>query len=363
MSEELVDGRYRLERVLGRGGMATVYLGRDEELDRPVALKILAEHLAHDDAFRKRFVREAKLAARLSHPNVVQVYDAGEQDDRPYIVMEHVSGETLAHVLAMRGKLPPREAAEIGRQTALGLEDAHAAGLVHRDVKPQNVLVREDGVVKIADFGIARAAEASRLTQLGTVLGTAAYLAPEQALGDEEITPAADVYSLGAVLYEALTGRTPHQFSSLAELAERQRSGAVVPVRDLEPDVAEPLEALIMRCLAREPRFRPASAGEVAAALAPGSADVKTVLATTKPLPTRVTQSIPGRSAWLWIAAAAVVAAIGLALGLANLGRRGSPTASRARTTTAPRVAVVPRGATAAAEARNLAAWLRSHSR
>src|SRR5439155_2005396 len=147
---------------------------------------------------------------------------------------------------------------------------------------------------KIADFGIVRAAEESRLTELGTVLGTAAYLSPEQAQGDE-VTAAADVYSLGAVLYEALTGRTPYQFSSLAELAEQQRSGQVLPVRDLEPSVPDAIEALVMRCLAREPRFRPTSAGEVAAALAREreTADVPTMLAATKPLPARVTRSIP----------------------------------------------------------------------
>jgi serine/threonine-protein kinase len=360
--QAVASGRYRVERTLGHGGMAAVYLARDRELDRPVALKVLAEHLADDETFRGRFVREARLAARLSHANVVQVYDTGEQDGRPYIVMEYVPGETLAQVLAHRRKLPADEVVEIGRQAARGLEHAHAAGLVHRDVKPQNLIVRDDGVVKIADFGIARAAEATKMTQLGTVLGTAAYLAPEQARGDE-VTSAADVYSLGAVLYEALTGRTPHRFSSLAELAEKQRSGQVTPVRDLAPEVPEALEALVMRCLAREPRFRPTSAGEVAAALAdePAAPDLQTLVAETRPLPPRVTRSIPGQSAWLWIAAAAVVAAIGLALGLANLGGGGSSSQPPKRP--APRVTGVPRGTTAADEARNLAAWLRSHSR
>ncbi len=179
--QAVASGRYQVERTLGHGGMAAVYLAHDRELDRPVALKVLAEHLADDDAFRRRFIREAKLAARLSHANVVQVYDTGEEAGRPYIVMECVAGETLARVLERRHKLPVREVREIGRQAALGLEHAHAAGLIHRDVKPQNLLVRDDGVLKIADFGIARAAEVSHLTELGTILGTAAYLAPEQA--------------------------------------------------------------------------------------------------------------------------------------------------------------------------------------
>ena len=190
-------GRYRLERPLGHGGMATVYLAHDVELDRPVAVKLLAESLAGDQAFRRRFLREARLAARLSHPNVVGVYDAGEAEDgRPYIVMEYVDGSTLEG----RGRLPPREAVGLAVQACHGLAHAHAAGLVHRDVKPHNLLLRSDGTLKVADFGIARAAEATALTQVGTVLGTAAYLAPEQATGGE-VTPATDVYSLGAVLY------------------------------------------------------------------------------------------------------------------------------------------------------------------
>ena len=194
--------------------MAVVYLARDIELDRAVAVKLLAENLAGDPSFEKRFVREARLAARLSHPNVVSVYDAGEDGGRPYIVMEYVEGETLADLLARRGRIPPDEARGLALQAANGLAHAHAAGLVHRDVKPQNLILRGDGTLKIADFGIARAAEATALTQAGTVLGTAAYLSPEQALG-EEVGPAADVYSLGAVLYELLTGRPPFELESL----------------------------------------------------------------------------------------------------------------------------------------------------
>src|SRR3954454_7091739 len=173
--------------------MAAVYLAHDEELNRPVAVKVLAEHLADDADFRARFLQESKLASRLSHPNVVQVYDAGETDGRPYIVMEYVSGDTLAH----RGKLSYEQVVPLALQACAGLQHAHAAGLVHRDVKPANLLVREDDVLKIADFGIARAAELTRLTQHGTILGTAAYLSPEQAAG-AEVTAATDIYSLGA---------------------------------------------------------------------------------------------------------------------------------------------------------------------
>jgi serine/threonine-protein kinase len=350
-----------VERLIGYGGMAGVYLAHDRELDRPVALKLLAEHLADDDAFRARFVREARIAARLSHPNVVQVYDTGEEEGRPFIVMEYVPGETLAKLLERHGALSPAEATPIAKQAALGLQHAHDSGLIHRDIKPQNLLVRTDGVVKITDFGIARALEASKLTQLGTVLGTAAYLAPEQARG-EDVTPAADVYSLGAVLYEALTGRPPFEFSSLADLAEKQRSGRVIPVRDLSPATPVGLEELVMRCLARDPRFRPASAQDVAAALAHSDVDERpTLVAATKPLPARVTRSIPGAGAWLWIAGAVAAAAIALALGLLSLGG-GSSKHARSTTTTST-VAPIPIGATPTDEARNLARWLRAHSR
>jgi serine/threonine protein kinase len=357
--QAIAGGRYRIDDTLGHGGMAVVYLAHDRELGRPVALKLLAVHLAGDGDFRKRFVREARVAARLSHPNVVHVYDAGEDEGRPFIVMEYVPGETLARVLLRRRRLPADEAAALARQTALGLQHAHDAGLVHRDVKPQNLLLRDDGVLKIADFGIARAAEFSRLTQLGTVLGTASYLAPEQALG-EEVGPEADIYSLGAVLYELLTGRPPYEFASLADLAEKQRDGTIVPVRDLEPSVPSELEALVMRCLAREPRFRPASAGEVAGALAeePQTKPLPTSSDETMPRPARVWRTVP---AWTWIALAAAFGVIVLVLGLARIG--GSGASSSPRTPTVVRVQPIAPGATPADEARNLSRWLRGHAR
>jgi eukaryotic-like serine/threonine-protein kinase len=337
--------------------MAVVYAAEDAELGRRVAVKVLAVHLADDGEFRRRFVREARLAARLSHPNVVQVYDAGEEDGRPFIVMELVRGETVADLLARRGKLPPRDAAALARQAALGLGQAHEAGLVHRDIKPQNLLLREDGVLKIADFGIARAAESTRLTQLGTVLGTAAYLAPEQALGGDA-GPEADIYALGAVLYELLTGRPPHEFASLAELNEHHRNGAIVPVRDLEPSVPASLEAVVMRCLAREPRFRPRSADEVAGALAADDDDG--VTAATRPLAQRIKHRTPRRRMWIWIAVAVTAVLVALVVGLIGFG--GGKSASPKPTTVA-RVQPVTPGASAADEARNLSRWLRSNAR
>jgi serine/threonine-protein kinase len=354
---ETVAGRYRVEQTLGRGGMATVFLALDRELQRPVALKVLADNLSDDASFRERFLREARLAARLSHPNVVQVFDAGEADGRSYIVMEYVPGETVAELLARRRKVSPAEAVDVVAQAAEGLQHAHEQGLVHRDVKPQNLLVREDGCVKVADLGIARAAEATRLTERGTILGTAAYLAPEQAAG-EDVTAAADVYSLGAVLYELLTGRTPYDVSSLGELAARQSSGEIVAPRDLEPEIPERLEAVVMRCLARDPRFRVGSAGELAADARAALGRSRRTTAATVALPRRVHFSVPGAGAWLWIVAAVVVAAVALTLGLIRVGGDGSSSPP-----TRPAVEPVSPGRTAADEARNLGAWLRRHSR
>jgi serine/threonine protein kinase len=352
----LADGRYRLERVLGTGGMASVHLARDEELGRPVAIKLLSEGLSADPTFRARFVREAKLAARLSHPNVVSVFDTGEHEGRPFIVMECVQGETVAEIVQRRGRLPVDEALELARQAAAGLAHAHAAGLVHRDVKPQNLLVAGDGTLKVADFGIARAAELTELTEAGMVLGTAAYLAPEQAAG-ERVTAATDVYGLGAVVYELLTGRPPRRVESLDDLARISADEPIVPVRELRPDVSPEIEAAVMRALALRPEYRQTNAAELAAELEPSDSvarsDELEPEAETVALRAPARQR-PGRRAWA-VAAAVLVAALAVAGALWS--RAEEPPAAP------PPVEPVRPGATPEQGARNLADWLRAHAR
>ena len=357
-SRLFAGGRYTIERTIGAGGMAVVYRAHDEELDRDVAIKVLADHHASDPEFRQRFLREARLAAPLSHPNIVSVYDAGEVDGSPYIVMELVEGTTLAAELKRRNRLPPAEAIDLGVQACAGLQHAHAGGLVHRDVKPQNLLLGEEGVLKIADFGIARAIEGTQLTLAGTILGTAAYLSPEQAAG-EPVTPAADLYSLGAVLYEAIGGRPPFDFETLAQLAAQHRDGTVESLRELAPETPSELDDLVRGCLAREPAARPDSAASLGHALAALSPEPLTV-----PLPggppdrptaiTRVVGRRRPRRLWAWAAAAVVVAALVIGLLVA---RGGDSRPKRARG-----VQPVAPGTDSGERARNLADWIRENS-
>ena len=266
-----VAGRYRLTRRLGAGGMSTVFLATDEVLERPVAVKLLAEHLAEDEDFVARFRREALAAARLQHPNIVQVFDSGQdpETDRHYIVMEYVDGPSTAELLREHRQLDVDETVRIVRDACHGLEYAHRAGVVHRDVKPGNLLLTADGILKLADFGIAKAAEQTRITQVGSVLGTAAYLSPEQAAG-EEAGPPSDLYSLGVCAYQFLTGRLPHEYGSLTELALKQQNERVQPLTELREDVPPSLDRAIRASLERDPHARYENALEMADALEAG---------------------------------------------------------------------------------------------
>jgi serine/threonine-protein kinase len=268
----MIAGRYRLERRLGVGGMSTVHLAFDERLERPVAIKLLAEHLADDPTFVSRFRREALAAARLVHPNIVQVFDFGFDDSQHqhFIVMEHVPGHSCAELLRDRGHLQVEQSVEIVSQACRGLDYAHRNGVVHRDVKPGNLLVSEAEVVKLADFGIARATDQSSITQVGSVLGTAAYLAPEQARG-EEAGPQADLYSLGVVTYQLLSGRLPYEANSLSELALKQQREAPPPLDHLNADVPSPLSRAVASALALDKVQRPRDAMAFAEALRAGA--------------------------------------------------------------------------------------------
>jgi serine/threonine-protein kinase len=271
-TDRSIAGRYRIEGRLGVGGMSTVMLAFDERLERYVAIKLLAEHLADDPAFVSRFRREALAAARLVHPNIVQVFDFGldAPSNQHFIVMEHVSGKSCAELLRDRGHLDVEQAVEIVSQACRGLDYAHRNGVVHRDVKPGNLLVSESEVVKLADFGIARATDQSSITQVGSVLGTAAYLAPEQARG-EEAGPRADLYSLGVVTYQLLSGRLPYEAGSLSELALKQQRESPIPLQHLNPMVPTELAEAVGIAIDIDPDGRPEDALELAELLRDGS--------------------------------------------------------------------------------------------
>ena len=270
MQRTVIDERYTILKPLGGGGMAKVYLAHDEVLDRDVALKILREHYADDEEFVERFRREARSAARLSHPNIVSVYDQGrsEEDGAYYMAMEYVPGGTLKDRISREGALEPNAAARIALQIADALQAAHEKGVIHRDIKPQNVLITRSGNVKVTDFGIARAASSvTRMTATGHVLGTAGYMSPEQAKG-EPVGPRSDLYSLGVVLYEMLTGNLPYEAeSALAQAIKHVNEPAPSP-KEANPEVSEALDALTMKLLAKNPEERYPSAKALAEDLA-----------------------------------------------------------------------------------------------
>ena len=257
----LFDGRYRIVGRLGQGGMARVFLADDESLHRKVAVKVLADRHSDDPHFIERFQREARAAARLNHPNIVQVYDQGQSDGVSYIVQEYVEGETLKDLIRREAPIEPRRAIGLALQILAALRVAHQQGVIHRDVKPQNILVQPDGKAKVADFGIARAGDAE-MTEAGSIVGTAQYLAPEQARG-LPVGPPADLYAVGIVLYEMLSGRVPFDGDQAVTVAMRHVQEPPVPLADRNPLVPVDLESIVMRALTKDPTRRYQSAEEM----------------------------------------------------------------------------------------------------
>ena len=334
---QAVAGRYRLEAVIGRGGMSTVYRAFDTVLERPVAVKLMHSAVAADSAQLERFRREARLVAQLSHPNVVTVIDAGEEpapgesgDSSPYIVLEYVPGETLKDLIRREGPLEIPVALAYAIEIARALGAAHEKHLVHRDVKPQNVLISEEGAAKITDFGIARPLSEDALTGTGRVLATTDYIAPEQALG-EPVSAQSDIYSLGVVLYEMLTGEVPFRGESPVAVAMRHVREQLPDVQQRRPSVSAATAAVIDRAVAKNPRDRYRDAASMVADLEQAIAletarsgqatgEVTSVLRT---LPTSARSRLPlrVRRPWAWVAALALLAvAIALAL-IFGLGR------------------------------------------
>jgi predicted Ser/Thr protein kinase len=331
---KILNERYEIETTLGEGGMARVYRGTDGVLGRPVAIKVLADRYANDDTFVTRFRREAQAAAALNHPNVVSVFDTGDDGQAHYIVMEYVPGQTLADVLKREGPLDPDRAARIAEDVATALQAAHERGLVHRDVKPGNVMIDPEGRTKVMDFGIARAAANDTLTQTGAVLGTAAYLSPEQARGDP-VDARSDIYSLGAVLYEMLTGRPPFTADSPVAIAYAHVNDQPDPPSAHRPGVSPELEAVTIRALAKDPgdRYPSAEAFRAAIAAARGAGvstePIGAAAGDTAVMPAPVSTQPAGlarRVSWIPLAliAAAVLAVAGI-LALTLAGDRDRP--------------------------------------
>jgi eukaryotic-like serine/threonine-protein kinase len=262
LSGHTLGGRYHVEGELGRGGMAKVYLGTDQVLGRPVAVKVLSPQYAEDANFVTRFRREAQAAARLNHPNLVQVYDTGSDDGVHYIVMEYVEAKTLADYLAGGGRIMPDRAVELAEAVCDALAVAHAQGVIHRDVKPANIMVTRDGKVKVTDFGIARVTSNETVEQTAAVLGTASYLSPEQAQGGQ-IDQRSDLYSLGCVLYEMLTGRPPFTADSPVAVASKHVLEQPTPPSGVNHDVSPELDAVVMRALSKNPDNRYQDAAEM----------------------------------------------------------------------------------------------------
>ena len=269
---QVIHGRYLIEKLVARGGMATVYVAEDNRLDRKVALKVIHPHLANDQEFRSKFVREAKIAAKLSHPNLVNVFDQAEDGDIVFLAMEYVPGITLRDALRDFGSLSPARVLEIFEPVLAGLAAAHQAGILHRDIKPENVLLSDDGKIKLSDFGLARPISAH--TQTGAVIGTVAYLSPE--LVSKGIADArSDVYAAGIMLFELLTGRQPYQGEQAVQIAMQHANSEVPPPSSIDPQIPELLDELVLWATAKDPSHRPADAAEFHAVLVRARADLR----------------------------------------------------------------------------------------
>ncbi len=348
VNQTTIDGRYALTRSIGGGGMAEVFLAHDGVLDRDVALKVLRGQYTNDEEFVERFRREARSAASLSHPNIVPVYDRGDTEDGShYIAMEYVSGGTLKERLDERGPIEPDRALAATAQVAEALWAAHERGVIHRDIKPHNILLTETGHLKVTDFGIARAASAVTISATNAVFGTAGYLSPEQALG-EPATPRSDLYSLGIVLYEMLTGVVPYRADNPVAVCMKHVTEPLRSPRKLDPTIPAAVDALVAKMLAKDPADRPASASEllddiesVRGGAAPPlptprtgtprlgvpapSATRTTASPTRKPRPQRVQPTVHRSRRRKAIGAVLACALLGLVLLGASLGLSGGP--------------------------------------
>ncbi|HMP42088.1 MAG TPA: protein kinase, partial [Roseiflexaceae bacterium] len=263
MQQKILNNRYELEQKIGDGGMARVYRARDLRLNRRVAVKVLHSHHAADDGFLRRFHHEAQAAANLHHPAIVDVYDVGQDNDIHYIVMEYVDGSDLKSLILRQGALPIEQALAIAADAADGLEAAHRVGMIHRDVKPQNIMISADGNAKLTDFGIAKSNLSTAMTETGVTFGTADYISPEQARG-LPVSPRSDIYSLGVTLYEMLTGRLPFSGDSSIAVAMQHVSAEPPLPRSHNPRITPQLEALVLAAIAKDADHRPGSAREFA---------------------------------------------------------------------------------------------------
>ena len=315
MVGEVLADRYELEELVGTGGMSSVFRAHDRLLDRKVALKILHQHYSDDEEYVERFRREARAVATLSHPNIVTVIDRGEQEGRQFIVFEYVDGENLKDLVEREGPLGVREAIQLTLQVARGLAFAHGQGLVHRDVKPQNVLLDGDGRAKVTDFGIAHAVDVDGMTITGTIMGTSNYIAPEQARG-QPVDEQTDVYSLGCVLYELLAGEVPFEGDTFVAVAMKHVNDPVPSIRQVRPDVPPRLDWAIQRAMAKDHRERFESMADLAGELeacheeledGEGATMIVAPRATALPTPRRAPRKRPS---WIW---PVVLLGIGLA--------------------------------------------------